>query len=183
VNGRVVSIQVGLPRDLGDWRTAFFKKPVFGPVWLGWLGLDGDRQADPRYHGGPDKAVLAYSADHYAAWREDPGFSNLAHGAFAENFTIAGLDEATVCIGDKYRVGEAFVEVSQPRGPCWKIARRWKRPDLTARVAKTGRTGWYLRVLGEGYVEAGDEVSLVERPLHAVTMREAGLRPHGGRSS
>ena len=179
----LLSIQVGLPRHLGiagapdpmdrPWTTSFFKEPVEGPVWLGRTNLAGDGQADRKNHGGPDKAVLAYSADHYPLWRAELNRPDLPHGAFAENFTIAGLTEENVCIGDVYAIGGAQVQVSQPRQPCWKIARRWRIKDLTAQVRETGRTGWYLRVLVEGYVEAGQPVELLERTFPQWTVARA----------
>jgi|SRR5579859_794425 len=146
------------------WTTGFFKTPVSGHVWLARENLAGDGQGDTRNHGGPDKAVLAYAAAHYPVWRAELAWPGLPHGAFAENLTIEGLDEAAVCIGDVFEIGEALVQVSQPRQPCWKISARWRRPDLTARVEASGRTGWYLRVLREGNLAAGDAVTLLERP-------------------
>ena len=173
MSARLVSIQVALPREHGTpdaeraidrpWTTAFFKEPVDGPVWLGTTNLVGDRQADLKHHGGEDRAVLAYAAAHYPGWRAEL-YLEVPHGAFGENFTVAGMDEAAVCLGDVYEVGGAVVRVSQPRIPCWKIARRWGVKDLSARVQRSGRTGWYLRVLREGEVAAGDEIRLVERP-------------------
>lgn len=159
----LVSVQVGKPRLHGTWRTGYFKAPVDGPVWLGRTNLVGDAQANRRVHGGPDKAVLAYAASHYTAWRAELDLPKLSYGAFAENFSIDGLDEDTVCLGDIFRIGSARLQVSQPRQPCINIARRWQMPDLAERVAATGRTGWYLRVLIEGQVEAGLRVDLVER--------------------
>ena len=180
----LISIQVGQPRLLGSdvglaepldhqWRSAFFKDPVAGPVRLSATNLAGDRQADPRVHGGPDMAVLCYSADHYPAWREELGIPEMGPGGFGENFTIQGQDELSVCIGDVYRVGAAVVQVSQPRGPCYKISYRWKRPDLLPRVFANGRHGWYLRVLVEGMVEAGQQLTLTDRPNPQWTVRSA----------
>lgn len=176
----LLSIQVGTPRlfDGGDparrpWLSAFIKEPVTGPIWLGRMNLAGDAQADLKNHGGPDKAVLAYAAAHYANWRTELGRPDLPYGAFAENFTIDGLDEQTACIGDVYAIGEAQVQVSQPRQPCWKISRRWGIEDLTARVVATGRTGWYFRVLTEGYVEPGMPVVLRHRPFPQWTVARA----------
>ena len=179
----LLSIQVGLPREFGvegapdpmdrPWTTGFFKEPVDGPVWLGRTNLAGDGQADRKNHGGPDKAVLAYSADHYPLWRTELNRPDFPYGAFGENFTIADLSETNVCIGDVYAIGEVRVQVSQPRQPCWKIARRWHIKDLTARVHETGRTGWYLRVLTGGYVEAGTPVVLLERPFPQWTVARA----------
>jgi MOSC domain-containing protein YiiM len=166
----LLSIQVGLPavhRDPNEpksWRTAFWKAPVPGPVWLGKTNLAGDGQAALGIHGGPDKAVLGYAAIHYPLWRAELDWPDIPFGAFAENFTLDELTEDTVCLGDVYAVGAAIVQVSQPRSPCFKIAKRWRRPDLTERVELTGRTGWYHRVLQEGLVEAGQPVTLLERP-------------------
>lgn len=140
------------------------KNPVAGPVAVRFGNLDGDGQADLRFHGGPDKAVLAYSADHYPDWRAMLGRDDFLPGAFGENLTLAGLTEETVCLGDVYRVGGATLEVSQPRQPCWKLARRWDIKELPAHVVRTGRSGWYLRVLQEGPVEAGDAAELLARP-------------------
>jgi MOSC domain-containing protein YiiM len=169
----LLSVQVGRPHRHPRppfappghyWQTAFFKNAVAGPVALGRLNLAGDRQADLRVHGGPDQAVLAYSADHYRLWRAELGLLEMGPGGFGENFTIGGQSEAGVCIGDVYQVGDAIVQVSQPRGPCYKISWRWNRPDLLARVETTGRHGWYLRVLEEGTVQAGLDLVLLDRP-------------------
>ena len=172
---RLASVQVGQPRSHGrpdavdpmerEWITAFFKEPVAGPRWLSRTLLEGDDQADKPAHGGPEMAALAYAASHYPRWREELNLPAMGPGGFGENFTIDGLDEGRVCVGDTFAIGGARVQVSQPRGPCVSISMRWKRPDLLKRVTETGRTGWYLRVLEEGHVEAGDEVRLLERPL------------------
>lgn len=165
---KIVSIQVGRPRRIeserGAWTSAFIKEPVSGPVRLGELNLQGDQQADLESHGGPDQAVLGYSAGHYPRWREELARPDFTHGAFGENFTIEGLDESLVCIGDVYESGEITIQVTNPRGPCWKISRRHGIPDLTARVQQTSRTGWYYRVLREGDVEAGQMLTLIDRP-------------------
>lgn len=180
---RLVSIQVGLPAVHGvadavdpfdkPWRTGFFKAPVAGPVCLGRTNLVGDGQANRRVHGGADKAVLAYAASHYPLWRTELDLPDLPYGAFAENFTIAGQDEAHVCLGDVYAIGSARLEVSQPRQPCSNITHRWRVPGLTERVAATGRHGWYLRVLAEGEVVAGEPVVLLERPSPEWTIERA----------
>ncbi len=169
----IASIQVGQPRQMtdegwpdirmGPWVSAIIKQPVSGPVWLAATNLAGDRQGNPAVHGGPDKAALAYGAGHYPLWRAELG-RELPYGAFGENLTIEGLDEGSVCIGDTFEAGEAIVQVSQPRQPCWKIARRWGIKELTALVADNGRTGWYLRVLREGHLEEGQPVRLADRP-------------------
>lgn len=189
---RLVSVNVGQPREFGPapagWppdppdrprRSGIFKAAVAGPVWLGATNLDGDAQADRVKHGGPDKAVNAYAADHYAAWRAELGLPGFPHGAFGENFTIADLTEDAVCVGDTYAIGEARVQVSQPRVPCWKLARRWGLKELTALVERSGRTGWYFRVLAEGMVTAGLPVILLDRPFPQWTIARVnaiGLR-------
>lgn len=170
----VASLQTGRARAYADaangsnhdsqvWRSGIVKSMVLGPVRLNELGFAGDEQADHRHHGGPDKAVLAYSAETYARWQDELG-QTLPAGAFGENITASGLTEQTVCIGDCFEIGSTILEVSQTRIPCWKINRRWRREDLLERVRETGRTGWYLRVRQTGSVEAGDAISLLERP-------------------
>ncbi len=155
------------------WVTAAFKEPVEGPVWLGTTNLVGDGQANLQVHGGPDKAVLAYAADHYPVWRTELGLSNLRNGGFAENFTVAGLTEQTVAIGDIYAIGDARVQVSEPRQPCWKNSRRWRIRDLSLRIQNSGRTGWYFRVLNEGNVQKGLSLVLQERPFPQWTVSHA----------
>ncbi len=192
-HARVLSVQVGLPRTLGragaddpmdrPWTTGYYKAPVAGPVWVGRTNLAGDGQADLVHHGGPDKAVLAYAAAHYPDWRAELADAlarlgpeigpevrpevapeALPFGGFGETLTVERWTEADVCIGDVHALGGALLQVAQPRGPCWKIARRWRVRDLPARVQRTGRTGWYYRVLREGHVEAGQELRLLDRP-------------------
>jgi MOSC domain-containing protein YiiM len=177
---RLISIQVGTPRIFGDeggfrpdrsWSSAILKEPVEGPVWLGELNLAGDRQDDLQVHGGPDQSILGYAAAHYPHWRIKLERPDFPYGAFGENFTIEGLDEDGACIGDTFEVGEAVMQVTSPRGPCWKIARRHGVPTLTARVEELGWTGWYHRTLKQGYVEAGQELRLIDRPHPEWTIR------------
>jgi MOSC domain-containing protein YiiM len=132
-------------------------------VYVGQTGLAGDGQADLENHGGIDKAALAYSAEHYPKWREELQIADMPYGGFGENLTIAGLDETGVCIGDMWQCGSVVFEVSQPRQPCWKTSRRWRIDDLSRRVIATGRSGWYLRVVEEGEIEAGLDLLLVRR--------------------
>lgn len=170
----IATLLVGKPQTFGTegaadplnrpWTSGIVKRPARGPVWLSKTNLHGDGQADLRHHGGPDKAVLVYAACHYTAWERELQLPNFGHGGFGENFTVTHMTEEDVCIGDTYRVGEAVVQVSQPRQPCWKLARRWHVKDLALRTQKTGRTGWYLRVLEEGNVAAGASITLLERP-------------------
>jgi len=174
MNFTIASLQIGSvlsegspdSRDVLDrhWTTGFYKLPIQGKARLTWLGLEGDAVADTRHHGGPDKAVLCYAAAHYDRWREELPELMMSPGAFAENLTVEGADESSVCLGDKYRISDCEVEVSQPRQPCWKIARRWGIKTLTKTVAQTGRTGWYLRVLHEGSLQAGQTAQLLDRP-------------------
>lgn len=170
----LLSIQVGQPTDYGRddaadphdrrWTTAFFKSPIAGPVFVGRTNIAGDAQADLEHHGGADKAVLAYAAGHYELWRDELARPELCFGGFGENLTIAGLTEESVCIGDVWLLGEAHFQVSQPRQPCWKLARRWRTKELAALVIANGRSGWYLRVLREGMIDAGQPLTLIERP-------------------
>ncbi|MEZ6142566.1 MAG: MOSC domain-containing protein [Zavarzinella sp.] len=154
-----------------------------GTVWLGATTLDGDEQSDLIHHGGPDKAVLAYSAEHYPGWRQSMNNPLLPFGAFGENFTVAGLTEADVCIGDTWQVGgEAVVQVSQPRQPCWKLSRRWRIKSLALDVQQTGRTGWYFRVLTEGMVAGGMSLTLRERPYPDWTIERANRVMHAEKS-
>jgi len=161
---QILSIQIGKIRTRDGFRTATYKDPVQGPLHLGKEGFEGDQQADRRYHGGPDKAALVYSHDHYAPWHAELFPDPLPPGAFGENILVSGMTEKDVCIGDLYTLGEAQVEVSQPRQPCGKQARRWGIPDLVDQINKRGWTGWYLRVLREGRVQSGDMFQLIERP-------------------
>jgi MOSC domain-containing protein YiiM len=170
----LVSIQVGQPTAYGSsdavdphdrqWTTAFFKAPISGPVFISRTNIAGDAQADRENHGGVDKAVLAYAEGHYDLWHNELGLPECAYGGFGENLTIAGLTEDNVCIGDIWALGETLFQVSQPRQPCWKLARRWRITELAATVIANGRTGWYLRVLREGMIDAGRALALVERP-------------------
>lgn len=142
------------------------KQPVSGKVRVTFEGLDCDAQGDRKVHGGTEKALHHYPHDHYALWREEIGDNPRlgARGAFGENISTSGLDERNVAVGDRFRLGSALVEVSQGRQPCWKLNERFATADMAVRVQKTGRTGWYYRVLEEGHVEAGDSLTLVDRP-------------------
>ena len=185
---RIISIQIGQPtkyvhHGAGDgngqtWTTAFFKTPVAGSVWVGRTNIAGDSQADLEFHGGTDKAVLAYSADYYGYWREHLGNADMPLGAFGENLTITGLDETSVCIGDTWQAGAVLFQVTQPRQPCWKLSRRWRIDDLARQVIANGKSGWYLRVLAEGELAAGCEMSLIERPHPAWTIQRASDLMH-----
>lgn len=147
------------------WRTGFRKHEVAGPVHIGASGVDGDEQADLENHGGPDKALCVYPAEHYDQWHQALAPSTMRHGAFGENFTTQGMTESTVFIGDVFRFPDGTeVQISQPRQPCWKLARRWRIKDLALQVERTGRTGWYFRVLKAGVIAAGQTLQLKHRP-------------------
>jgi MOSC domain-containing protein YiiM len=152
--------------------SAIWKSPVAGPVHLGRLGLAGDAVANTKVHGGPEQAVLMYALSHYPAWQRELD-RPLEPGAFGENLSVDLLTEDTVSIGDVFEIGDARLQVSQPRQPCATLARRHQVPDMIARVLRNGRSGWYLRVLREGSVEAGQTVRLVERPHPKWTVRRA----------
>ncbi len=179
----VSSIQVGKVRTEGDpdardvlhrrWTTGFYKMPVAGPVRVGPLGIEGDAVADTVNHGGADKAILCYAASHYESWNAEHPELAMGPGALAENLTISGARETDVCIGDTYQVGSCQLQISQPRQPCWKIARRWGVKTLTKEVTQTGRTGWYVRVLQSGQLHVGDEYKLLQRPKPDWTVARA----------
>jgi len=181
---QLLNIFIGKPKTYGvegapdpfnrKWRTAIFKQPVLGKVHLSRLGLEGDGVADTRYHGGEQQAVLAYSADRYPRWRSEFNHPDFAPCCFGENFSVAGQDEDTVCIGDTFRIGAAIVQVSQPRQPCSNLAKRNRHKDLVLEVIQTGWSGWYLRVLQEGPVAAGDEIERTDHPYPQWTVSRVG---------
>lgn len=185
----VSSIQVGQPQTLTDenwpeqdkatWTTGFYKTAVEGWVHVGATNIDGDGQADKFHHGGIDKAILAYSADHFAAWQAELDQRPVSGGMFGENLTIAGLDEATVCIGDQFQINDVILEVSQPRQPCWKLARRWNLKALPKLVIKTARCGWYYRVLQTGKIKSNLACPLIRRVHPTWTIKRAHETRYG----
>jgi len=186
---RIHSIQVGRPRHYGSagaegpldrpWTSSIVKDVVMGPRWVRHTNIDGDRQADLENHGGPDKAVLAYAVRHYPAWREELPEIEFPMGAFGENLTLGGLTEEDVAIGDIWAGGTATFQVSQPRQPCWKLARRLRVRDMVVRVQSNLRSGWYLRVLEEGEIQAGDVLTLEARTHPSWTVAEASRAMYG----
>ena len=180
---RLVSVNVGRPRlvmSRGEAvSTGIFKKPVEGRVVLRTLNLDGDRQADLNVHGGPTKAAYAYPSEHYDYWRAELPEMNLPWGMFGENFTTTGLLEDSVHIGDQFRIGSAQVMVTEPRMPCYKLGIKFGRSDIIKRFMASGRTGFYLAVVQEGEVGAGDAIVLTGRDAHRVTVADVtGLYAH-----
>jgi len=150
-------------RDGEPVSTGIFKKPVTHRVMMRTLNLDGDRQSDLSVHGGPEKAVYVYPSEHYEFWKHELPDMDLPWGVFGENFTTTGLLETEVNIGDKFRIGMAEVMVTQPRMPCYKLGIRFGRADIIKRFLVSERTGFYLSVLKEGEVGAGDEIEPIER--------------------
>lgn len=173
---RVRSINVSLPREIGvngkTVRTGIFKQRVEGRVRVGRLNLEGDAQGDLSVHGGPDKAVYAYPFEHYAYWAERLGRSDLAPGQFGENLTVEGMPENQVCLGDVFRIGEALLEVSQPRLPCFKLGLKMGDAKFPKQFLASGRLGFYLRVLEEGTVAAGDEITRLRTDPVRLSIRE-----------
>ncbi|MHA6686618.1 MOSC domain-containing protein [Mesorhizobium sp. A556] len=160
----IEALFIGKLAPLGPQRapSGIRKARADGPQDVTSVGLLGDHQGDTKSHGGPEKALHHYPRDHYAAWAAD-GIEAVP-AAFGENISTFGLTEGDICIGDIYRLGKAVLQVSQGRQPCWRLNARFERPDMAYRVQKTGRTGWYYRVLGEGTASAGDALTLEERP-------------------
>jgi MOSC domain-containing protein YiiM len=187
--GTLSTIQVGAPQRYPlpltrggrqrSWQTSFFREPSPERRWLFTTHLDGNAQADRKHHGSPGQAVLLYAAEHYPRWREELHRPEIGPGGFGENFTLDGISEETACIGDVYAIGEARIQVTGPRYPCTKIGKRWDLPALTRLVAKTGRTGWYCRVLQEGWVEPGMPLELAERPHSDITIALVNDFGHG----
>jgi MOSC domain-containing protein YiiM len=158
------TIDPGFAPGRGD--SAIAKRAVTGPRRVGFMGIEGDAQADLTVHGGCDKAIHHYPRDHYAGWASLIGDHGLLRqaGAFGENISTSGMTEESVCLGDRYRMGSALVEVAQGRQPCWKQAHYLGVPKMVALMVASGRTGWYYRVIEEGAVAAGDALVLEDRP-------------------
>lgn len=173
---KLISVNVGLPREVSSngktVSTGIFKEPVEGRLRLRRLNLDGDRQADLSVHGGESKAVYAYPSEHYPYWREQLKEGKLGWGMFGENFTTEGLLETEALIGDRFRIGEAEIRVTQPRLPCFKLALKFGREDIIKRFLDSLRTGFYFAVSREGEVGAGDEIELIHRSEDAITVTD-----------
>lgn len=173
--GRVVAVHVGriAPLRIGERvvSSGIVKRRVVGAVFVGRTGLRGDEQGNREHHGGPDKAVCAYPAEHYAYWSKRLGLS-LGPGAFGENFTLKDIVESSVCVGDVVRVGDVFLQVSQPRQPCFRLAVHLGVRQLALWVQQLGLTGFYMRVLSSGFVRGEMDAVVVERPNPDVTIAE-----------
>jgi MOSC domain-containing protein YiiM len=173
---RVVSINVGLPRTV-EWHgarvtTGIFKEPVEGSVPLRKLNFDGDRQADLTVHGGVHKAVYAYPVEHYPKWKVELPTLDFPYGAFGENLTVEGFSEASLFLGDRFRIGSAVLQVTQPRLPCYKLGVRFGRDDMTKLFLASGRSGFYFLVEEEGAVTAGDTIELLSRDPRKVSVSD-----------
>jgi MOSC domain-containing protein YiiM len=173
---RIVSINVGRPREVESRgkrvRTSIFKEPVAGAVWARSLNLDGDEQSDLSVHGGLEKAVYVYPSEHYAYWREQLPAIEFPWGAFGENLTTEGLSEGAVHVGDRLGIGAAEFVVTQPRLPCFKLGIRFNRLDMVKRFQQSGHSGFYLAVLREGPLAAGDGVRVIAREQHGVSVAD-----------
>lgn len=183
-NSRIVSLNVGTPVEAMHGskpiQTGIFKTSSSSKHFLSKTGLTGDGQADLVNHGGPDKAVCVYFERHFPYWEEWLG-NKLSYGAFGENWTVSGWSEHDLCIGDVVQAGEVTVQVSQPRQPCFKLGIKHRRPELTAQVQKTGLTGFYFRVLQEGEVGAGEDLTVLERHPAGITLAEANRVMYQGK--
>jgi MOSC domain-containing protein YiiM len=173
---KIISVNVGLPREV-LWKgrtvtTGIFKEPVEGHIMVRKLNLDGDRQADLSVHGGPDKAVYAYPAEHYDYWRGELPDMNLPWGMFGENLTTEGLLEDKVNVGDRFQIGSAVLMVTQPRMPCYKLVLKFGRDDIVKRFLRSRRTGFYFSVIEEGKVGASDAIEFVSRDENKVTVAD-----------
>lgn len=173
---RLLSVNVGLPRDI-EWQgrivhTAIWKDPVPGRCRVGRLNLDGDAQGDRAGHGGEQRAVFVYQIESYRYWQECLQRTGFVHGQFGENFTIEGLPDDAVCIGDRYQIGDATFEVTQPRVTCYRVGIRMNEPRMAALLTSSGRPGFYFRVLQEGAVGAGDDIVKVGEAAERMTVAE-----------
>ena len=173
---KILSLNVGLSREV-KWdgkiiTTGIFKNPVEGPVMLRKLNLDGDQQADLTVHGGVTKAAYAYPSEHYGYWRTELPGVDLPWGMFGENFTTEGLAESAVYIGDKFRIGDAEVLITEPRMPCYKLGIKFGRADIIKRFLASRRTGFYFAVVREGMVGAGDAMELIGREQQDISVAD-----------
>ncbi|MGG0216951.1 MOSC domain-containing protein [Bacillus mycoides] len=177
----VLSLNIGLPKEVmygGKLiQTGINKKQVKEPVFLSFLKLNGDGQADLVHHGGVDKAVCVYTGDHYPYWEKELN-QELVYGAFGENITVSGMCEEDVCIGDTFHLGEAIVQVTQPRQPCFKLAKKYNIPKLPLYFQDTGYTGFYFRVLKEGWILPVDTLKLLKPDPKGVSVSFANRIMH-----
>ena len=173
---KLISLNVGLPRIVESngepVTTGIFKEPKQGPVMLRTLNLDGDRQADLTVHGGISKAVYGYPVEHYEFWKRELPDMELPCGMFGENFTTEGLLEDSLNVGDRFRIGEAELMVTEPRLPCYKLGIKFGRTDIIRKFLQSRRTGFYFAVVKEGEVEAGDQIEPLSRDINDITIAD-----------
>lgn len=174
---QIISINVAMPKTIDingrPVLTAIYKEPVANSVWLGKLGLTGDGQADLTVHGGEHQAVYSYPYEHYDYWKNRLNAPKLGLGTFGENFTISGLLEDEIYVGDILSVGEAVVQVTMPRIPCFKFGHKIGHPEILDEFLRSGKSGFYQRVLTEGYVKVGDKINLIARDSNQISIRTA----------
>jgi len=173
----VLSVNVGKPETI-HWgenrkmRSSLMRKPIIGKIFVDAMGFAGDKVADPVHHGGPDKAVCLYSADHFPYWENELSIE-FKPAAFGENVTLKGLVEKDVCIGDVFRWGEVELQVTQPRQPCIKLNRRFNHPQFLKMVRDAGKTGFYCRVLKQGWVETGQPFERIKKDSAGFSIEDA----------
>lgn len=178
---QLLSLNIGLPKEVTYGgkviHTGINKKQVKEPVYLSFVKFNGDGQADLVHHGGVDKAVCVYTGDHYPYWEKELN-QNLVYGAFGENITVSGMREEDVCIGDTFELGQAIVQVTQPRQPCFKLAKKYNIPKLPLYFQETGYTGFYFRVLKEGWVSSVDTLKRLQSDPKGVSIAFANRIMH-----
>src|SRR5246127_2154512 len=179
MRGQLLAVNVGLPREV-EWkgrivRSAIWKTPVEDRCGVRRLNLDGDGQADLAGHGGENRAVFVYQIESYRYWQEQLNRSDFIHGQFGENFTIEGVPDDVVCIGDRFQIGSAIFEVSQPRVTCYRVGIRMDEPRMPALLTGSGRPGFYFRVLQEGDVGAGDKITKVGEARERMTVAQINV--------
>ena len=173
---KVLSVHVGslqeMLRNGKKIQTGIFKQPTEGPIEVKRLGLEGDQQANKKLHGGVYKAICVYPSEHYDLWKEELGKPDLSFGDFGENLTTVGLMEGDICLGDRLRIGSVEIVVTQPREPCITLNTRLDTKDLSARIRKSGRSGFYFSVEREGTIKNGDSIEYINRDENRVTVSD-----------
>lgn len=173
---KVLSVHVGslqeMLRNGKKIQTGIFKQPTEGPIEVKRLGLEGDQQANKKLHGGIYKAICVYPSEHYDLWKEELGKPDLSFGDFGENLTTVGLMEGDICLGDRLRIGSVEIVVTQPREPCITLNARLDTKDLSARICKSGRSGFYFSVMKEGIMKNGDSIEYINRDENRVTVSD-----------
>ena len=173
---KVLSVHVGslqeMLRNGKKIQTGIFKQPTEGPIEVKQLGLAGDQQANKKLHGGVYKAICVYPSEHYDLWKEELGNPGLSFGDFGENLTTAGLMEGDICLGDRLRIGSVEIVVTQPREPCITLNARLDTKDLSVRIRKSGRSGFYCSVEREGTIENGDSIEYISRDENKVSVSD-----------